>query len=184
MDDYDISDFDGRYRADRGVNAQFFTLPMQDHAATAEQGRPIFKDTEFVKIIAAGNANNIVERKATDEDRQRFRRQYELYRQGKDDQLVGTPLTEVAWLTRSQVAELAHFHVRTLENLAGMDDSMCSRHAGLYDLKQRANAALAAAGDMAPVTKLQEENAKLAEQVEALTLQLKALMEEGKKKSS
>ena len=61
-EDYDLRDFDGRFRADQGVQARFYTLPMQDHAATAEHGRPMFKDTEFVEILAAGNANNIVKR--------------------------------------------------------------------------------------------------------------------------
>jgi len=182
-EDYDLRDFDGRFRADQGVQARFYTLPMQDHAATAEHGRPMFKDTEFVEILAAGNANNIVKRKATDEDRQRFHRQYAMFRRGVDEQLVGTPLTEVAWLTRSQVEELAYLRIKTLEALAGMDDNICGRHAGLYDLKKKATVALEAAGDMAPLTKLQEENSELARKVEELTLQLKELTEASKKKA-
>lgn len=172
--DYNVDDFNGRFAGDRSVNARFYTMPMPDRAASAEAGRPMFRDVEFVEIVAAGNANNIVQRKVTDEDRHRFARQYEMFRQGHSDQVVGTPLTEVAFLTRSQVEELAYMRIRSLEALADLDDNVCSKHAGLYDLKKKAKAAVDQAAGLAPITQLQEENAQLRKMVEELQAQMKA----------
>lgn len=180
MVDYNTDDFNSRYQADRGVHARFYTVPVEDRAASAEAGRPMFKDQEFIEIIAAGNQNNIVRRKASNEDRSRFSRQYEMYRRGVEDQLVGTPLAEVAWLTRSQVEELAYLRIRTLESLADLDDAVCTRHAGLYDLKAKAGAALDQAKGMAPLTALQEENEKLRNQVQTLENQVKQLQKTAK----
>lgn len=169
MFDGNIQDFDNRYAGDAGVHARFYNMPVKDEAASAEAGRPMFVDKEFVEIVAAGNANNIIKRKATSEDKNRFRRQYELFKQGNEDQLVGTHLNEVPWLTRSQVEELAYMKIRTLEALASVDDAMCAKVAGLYDLKKRASNHVQKAADAAPLEALHAENEDLKNKVAALT---------------
>lgn len=178
----DVNIYNSRYSADAGVHARFYTQPVKDEHASAEAGRAIFKELEFVEVITPGNQTNIVRRKATDEDRRRFHRQYHLFSTKAESQVVGTPLSEVAWLTRTQVAELAYLNIRSLEQLANLDDNSCAKFAGLYDLKNRAKAAMASATDMAPFTKLQEENETLKNQVAALTEQMKELLESQKKK--
>jgi len=173
--EFDVSDFDNRYAGDRGVHARFYHHPQQDHEASASQGRPVFKDTVFVEIIAAGNSTNIIKRPARNQDKQRFARQYEAFMNGRGDELVGTPLTEVTWITRSQVEELAYMRIRTLEQLAGVSDSVCGKYAGLYDLKRKAEAALSVAESSAGMTALVEENEKLKEQAEEQSEQIKTL---------
>lgn len=171
----------GRFAADRGVHARFYLKPMVDKAASAEAGRTIHKEVEFVEILAAGNPNNIVHRRATNEDRNRFREQYTLFREGSEEQLTGTHLTEVAWLTRSQIEELAYLRIRSLEQLASVSDEVCGRNVGLYELKKKAAAVLAAATSEAPLHQLRAENEKLLKQVEELTEQLKILLADQKK---
>ena len=179
--DYNVEDFDSRYQADRGVHGRFYIQPCEDRRASAEAGRAIFKDVEFIEIIASGNQNNIVRRKATEEDKMRFRRQYEMFQKGCEEQLVGTPLKEVAWLTRSQVEELAYLRLYTLEALANVSDDTCGKHAGLYEIKRRAQSALEQAEGMAPLTQLQEENAQLKKQLVSLQQQVKELAKAEKK---
>ena len=174
--DHDINDYNSRYAADRSVYARFYTKPEKDDAASAEAGRPIFRDREYVEIRAAGNANNVIQRKASAEDKRRFARQYELYKQGDADQIVGTPLAEVPWLTRSQVEELAYLRIRSLEALAGLSDEICSKYAGMYDLKRKAVAAVEAAEKAAPFTALAEENKVLKEELAALKQQMNELI--------
>lgn len=168
--DGDISHFDpnNRYLGDKGVHARFYNMPVKDEAASAEAGRPIFQDKEFIEIVAAGNANNIIKRKATAEDKQRFREQYGRFKDGDADQIVGTPLSEVAWLTRSQVEELSYMRIRSLEALANLDDSACAKVAGLYDLKKRAKAHVDRAAEAAPTEALHRENEELKNQLAAL----------------
>lgn len=180
--DYDINVFNGgRYAADKSVYARFYTQPVQDDAASAEAGRPIFRDVVFIEIRAAGNQNNIIKRKATREDMGRFARQYELFKQGDGEQVVGTPLTEVPWLTRSQVEELAYLRIRSLEALASLSDETCSKYAGMYDLKRKAAAALEAAEKAAPMTALAEENKQLKGELEVLKQQMNELIAASKK---
>lgn len=178
--DYNHDDFTGRYAADKAIMARFYIEPVQDRRASAKEGRPIFEDTEFVEIIAAGNKNNIVRRAATDDDRARFARQYAKFLEGHKEQHVGTPLKETPWLTRSQVEELAHLSIHTLESLANLDDAACARYTGLFDLKRKAGASLEQAKGIAPATALLEENEKLKNQVAALSEQVKKLAAEVK----
>lgn len=173
LNDFDDLTFSrGRFAADAGVHARFYTLAVQNEEESAKAGRPIYADKEFVEIIAAGNANNIIKRKATEEDKQRFHRQYEIFCRDKEasgDQLVGTPLTEISWLTRSQVAEFAYMHIHTLEQLAHLDDNTCSRRAGVADIRRKAKAHLEASDKAAPMT-------EMAQQIETQKAQMQELM--------
>lgn len=171
----------GRFAADKAVHARFYTKPVVDKAASAEAGRTIHKEVEYVEILAAGNPNNIVHRRATREDRSRFEKQYSLFKQGNENQVTGTHLAEVAWLSRSQVEELAYLHIRSLEQLANVSDEVCSRTVGLYELKKKAAMVLERAAGEAPLHQLQAENERLAKQVEELTAQLASFIESQKK---
>lgn len=179
--DFDVGDFQDRYAADKGVHARFYTFPEQDKKASAEAGRPIFKDVEYVEIMAAGNSSNVIRRPARDSDRHRFPRHYAAFQQGKGEEIIGTPLSEVPWITRSQVEEFAHLRIYSIEALANLDDSTCGKFAGLYDMKRKAAAYLKAAEDAAPTTALMEENEALRSRLEASEQQVKELAEAVKK---
>jgi hypothetical protein len=164
--EYDVKDFEDP-NCNKGVYARFFMYPKEDQAASAEAGRPIFKEIEAIEIVAAGNSNNIVRRPASDLDKQRFHAQYALFKSGDAHQLVGTPLTEVPWITRSQVEELLYRKIRTLEDLAGMSDAACNVP-GMYDLKRKATAWLEKAEEAAPFTAMQAEMSALRAELAAM----------------
>jgi hypothetical protein len=164
--EYDVGDF-SRENDNRGVYARFYYAPVKNEEASAAEGRPVFVDKEFIEIIAAGNSTNIVGRKATDMDKRRFSKEYSLFKSGDDEQMVGTPLTEVPWITRSQVEELMYRKIRTLENLAELSDGMINAP-GMYELKRKAEAWLKKASEAAPFTAMQAE-------MEALRAELAAL---------
>lgn len=174
--DYDVSDFDDRFAADKSVYAKFYTHPVKNERASAEAGRAKFDEVEYVEIRAAGNANNIIQRPASDQDRQRFHRQYELFRAGQAEQTVGTPLTEIPWITKSQVEELAYVRICTLEALATVNDDVCQKMAGLRDLKNKAVTFMEAADKAAPLTALQAENDRLRKEMQEMQLQMKELL--------
>jgi len=179
--EYDVNDFNERYAGDKSVYAKFYTMPIKNESASAKEGRPIFEDREYIEIRASGNQNNIINRPADQLDRERFSRHYDLFKKGQEDQVVGTPLSEVTWLTRSQIEELAYVRIRTLEQLANVNDETCQRMVGLRDLKNKAVAFLENAEKAAPFTAMAEENEKLKQQVEALSVQMKELLEAKKK---
>lgn len=174
----DVNDFENRYAGDKGVHARFYMFPQKNEAKSASAGRPIFEDTEFVEIFAAGNSTNIVRRPARTMDRDRFRRQYEAFKAGTEDQVQGTPLHEVPWITRSQVEELAYLRIRTLEQLANVSDAACGKHVGLYDLKSKAQKALAAAEGAAPITELTKENEELKRRLDQRDKEMDTMKEQ------
>lgn len=174
----DVTDFENRYAGDKGVHARFYMHPQQDEQKSAAAGRPIFEETEFVEIIAAGNQTSIIRRPARQMDKQRFQRQYEAFKAGHGDSDYGTILSEVPWITRSQVEELSYLRIRTLEQLANVSDSECGKHVGLYELKSKAQKALAAAEGAAPLTELEQENKALKKTLDDQQSQMSKMQEQ------
>lgn len=157
----------------KGIHVRFYMHPVKDEAASIEAGRPVYKDVEFVEKFAPGNSNNIPRGKVTDMDRRIFAAQYAKFKQGDQEQIVGTPLTEWSLITRSQVEELAYIKCRTVEQLAEINDQACNAMPGLYDLKRKAKAFIERAKDNAPIEKLMKENADLLARVASLEESLK-----------
>lgn len=168
QNDFDPADFESRTAADKQVYVKFYVRPVPDEEASAKEGRPIYKDREYVEIRTPGNQNNVVQRPVSDMDRQRFRPQYAAFKAGESEQTIGTPLTEVPWITRSQVEELSHLRIRTLEHLSTVNDEVCGRISGLYKLKQRAVTAIEEASKHAPFAKLQKEKEEQDNKLAAL----------------
>lgn len=171
--DFDERDFESREAGDKHVYVKFYIKPVRDDAESDKEGRPIYRDREYLEIRTPGNATNIVIRPVTDMDRQRFRAQYQQFKSGESEQLIGTPLTEVPWLTRSQVEELAYLRIRTLEHLADLDDAVCNRIPGTYKLKQRAQKSIEEAKGNAPLVALQAEKEALTARIDALEATIK-----------
>lgn len=166
--EFDVEHFESREAGDKSVYVKFYIRPLRDEEASIEQGRPIYHDREYVEIRAPGNQNNVVMRPVTQMDKQRFRQAYQAFKAGDLEQDFGTPLTEVPWVTRSQVEELAYLKVRTLEQLVNVGDDVCTRIPGLFQLKQKATAAIAQAEKTAPFLKVQAENEAMKGELELL----------------
>ena len=164
--DFDVKDFDNRNNGN--VYPIFYWVPKNDEAASIAEGRPIFKDTEYVKIIVPGSSTSIVQKPVRDDDRRRFAAAYAKFKQGDPEQLIGTPLTEIPWLTRSQVEELAYLKVRTLENLADLNDSVCTNTPGMFDIKKKAQAWHKKAEEAKPFTAMSAEIEALRAEIAAL----------------
>lgn len=156
--DFDPQDFETREAADKSVYVKFHIKPVIDDVESDKAGRPVYKDREYVEIRTPGQQNNIINRPVTDMDRQRFRQQYQAFKAGSEEQLIGTPLTEVAWVTRSQVEEMAFLRIRTVEQLASLGDDVCGKYAGMYKLKQKAQQVIAEGEKNAPFAVLQAQH--------------------------
>lgn len=171
--DADHTHFESRSAGDKSVAARFYVQPMKDEAESAKQGRPVFKDVDHIEIIAPGNQNNIIRRRVTSIDIERFPMLYERFKAGHADVIEGTPLSEVPWIGRSMVEELNYLHIRTLEQLANLDDAVCTRFVGYHELKRRAQAFVEKAQSDAPLLALEEENKNLKESMAALEQMVK-----------
>lgn len=164
----DVTLFERREAGDNKVIAKFYMSAVEDTAASAEAGRPIFKEKEFIEIMAPGNLNNIVRRPASQQDRQRFPGAYRAFRAGNGEGVIGTPLSEVIWINKGQVEELSYNNIRSIEQLAVVDDTACARIPGLLTLREKAKHYLEVSKDSARFTKLEHENEELKNQIESL----------------
>lgn len=169
--------------SDKEVRVRFFMQPKQNKAKSKEAGRPIFEDREYITIFTPGNKDNIPVRPVTDIERRRFHDQYQAWLKHRDNEEVveGTPLSHWPGVTRSQVAELAYFNVRTVEELAAMSDSNAQGFMGIQLLRDRAKAYLKASETEAAAEQLRQaakEREELHSTIEALTARIAAMEDE------
>jgi hypothetical protein len=135
---------------------KFSLEPVQDQEETLKQGRPVFKDEEFIRIRIPGDKSGEVYRRIRPQDKQRFARAYAHWKStGEGERVVGTPLALWPAVTRSQVEELAYFGVKTVEALAGLADVHAQKFPGINALRDKAKRFVQAAADNAPMERMQ-----------------------------
>jgi len=168
--------------ADNNLFVRFHMGAVLDPVASQLAGRPKFKDCPFVMIAVPGDKSVVIDRPVWDDenepnsDTQRFPKAWAAFKNGVGDDIQsGTPLSEWAAVTRGQVEELAHFKVRTVEQLANLSDQNAQKFMGSLALRQKAQDWLRASEKTRPFDELRAEMAKKDEAVEALRAELVSL---------
>src|SRR4030095_1417545 len=165
--DSDIGLFTRPNAGDDQLFVVFYMGTLDNESRTLAEGRRIVDDVECVRIMIPGDKNNIIDRPVTADDRRRFPQQYQMFRDGKkdDDQLTGTRLRDWPYCSRSQVEELTYLGIKTVEQMAGLRDDVCSKAPGFRTLKDNAVAWLARAKDSAiaaqQAKRLEDQDVKL-----------------------
>lgn len=111
------------YKLDSQLHVQFYKHAELNSFRTREEGRKIFDEFVYVRIMAPANRLNVIERKASPEDLKRFPKQYAAFMRGEEQLASGTPLSELTTLTAAQVAELRSLKLDTVEQLAQLPDA-------------------------------------------------------------
>jgi len=154
---------------------KFYSRPTKDEEKSRAAGRAIFEDVVFINIKLPGDKNNDVNRMAFPEDIQRFPVHYERFRKGQE-QVVGTPINALPFLTEAQAESYKAMFIRTVEQLAGLPDVQAQTILGSVTHKQQAQAWL---DSFKGVERLREEyeaeKKSMAEQMAAMQAQLAAL---------
>jgi hypothetical protein len=156
------------------VYAEFYLYPVQDKAKSLEEGRPVFIDKPYVKIMVPGDKDNIVQRPVRITDQERWPKQWNAFVNRQEQPVDGTPLSEWPGVTRAQVEEMKFFGVHSVEQLASMPDSQAQKFMGIQALKQKAKDYIEAAKGNAPLEQLRAENEELRNRMEALEEMLKS----------
>lgn len=160
------------HKLDSALHVQFYKHAELNSFETQKQGRKIFEEHVYVRILMPANRLNIIERRATEEDRKRFRRQFVAFVEKGESLQLGTPLDQLPSISASQVLELKALKIDTVEQLAGMADATAQLlGTGGQELKQRAVKFLDRASNAetlsAEVKALREELAALRAQAAA-----------------
>jgi hypothetical protein len=153
---------------------RFYTEAVKNNFRSLNEGRAVFEDREMVEIIIAGDSKSVVNEIVTDNHRQRWAREYNLFKDGKEAVAEGTPVEEWAAISKSQAMELRSCHVRTVEQLANLSDNLLSRAVpmGGHALRERAKAFLSQAGDGAELAQALATVAEQQAQISALKKQV------------
>jgi hypothetical protein len=125
--------------ADSKLFVRFYVRSVRNEAKSLEANRAIFEDQVYINIKIPGDKNNDVNRVAFPEDIMRFPQHYERFKKNQE-QVVGTPLTALPFLTEAQIMEYATVYIKTVEQLAELSDVNAQKMMGSLDHKQKAQA--------------------------------------------
>jgi hypothetical protein len=130
----------------------------------SKDGVPIFRDVEYVTVRQPGNVDSIIYEldkwlnsvipselqsgRLHPDIAEYYRKAAKRFREGQEIPIEGTPIKTWPVLTPAQAETVLGIHVRTVEELANLaDDGVRRLGMGGMDLKNKAKAWLAAAGD-------------------------------------
>lgn len=143
---------------DKRLLVLFSIRPHQNKEKSLLEGRPIYDEREFVTIMVPGDKDTVIDRPATDMDKDRFSRQYAAFKNKNSQEAAsGTPLKAMTFLTAGQIKELEFFNCHTVEQLADLADNHAQRFMGIQQLKRMAQDFLRAAKEQAPLTAMRAE---------------------------
>jgi hypothetical protein len=145
------------FQGDDRLPVRFYMWADKDEEASLTEGRPIYRDVEYIQII--NSKDNILERPVRDTDKARWPQQYNAWKlSGKSEPgAVGTPLEHWPQLTRAQVEEYRYFKIFTVEQLADMPDSTGGPIRNFQKNKVAARAYVEAARGEAPLLRMQAQ---------------------------
>lgn len=167
---------------------RFETRTEEDRNASIEAQRKVYKDVDWVIVTPHGSRDfmenhadqwlkNIQSRAEVGqydmEWVQQFRKMYEMYKEGKEMPLDGTPLRMMTTLfTPAEIANMANVHVLTLEAAAAMNEETIGRLGmGSREWKHRAQEAIKlqdGKGGALKISALETENNDLKSRVSDL----------------
>lgn len=158
MEMFDIDPFKRVSQAeeDKNLLVKFYLHPVLDKKQTAEEGRPIYKEVEYIKINTPGSRDGFAGPARTT-DVQRFPEHYKAFKNRIEMPVEGTLLSEWPVISRSLCEELAFFNIKTVEALGTVADSEISRIRGGQGLKQKAKNWLKTTNKRATVARLEKE---------------------------
>ena len=180
----DISNPDSR------LAVKFYKRPVKLENESIEQGRPIFQEFDFIKILVPGDALTEIDTYVTEAHKTRFPIQWANYmnRQGSEIGFSGTPITEWPQISVSQAEELKGIKFHTVESVAHASDQQLQKIgmiAGMspHNFRERAKTFLNLASESADISKreeeitqLKEENAKIKAETDAKLAEMQSQM--------
>jgi len=175
---------------DARLHVTFYKRALEIKDETAAQGRPIFKEYDFVKILVPGDALNEIDTIAREGHKERFPRQWAAYvnKSGSEESFIGTPVSQWPLISISQAEELKGIKFHTVESIANCSDQQLQRIgmiAGMspYQFRDKAKSFLNLATESAEASKkeeelaqLKEENAKIRSETDAKLAQMQEQM--------
>lgn len=179
-------------------HVRFESRPVEDRVATVREGRKMYKDVDWVIVTPAGGKDVREDHAEAWLDKIKlqaesgqydwewardFRKMYEMFKEGKEMPVNGTPLAMCTTLfSPAEIQNCVGVQVRTLEDLANCNEEALGRIGmGARALKTRAQEAIRAGEGKESAIRieaLQVENDGLKQRVNDLTAVVEELREQ------
>lgn len=164
----------------RAELVQFFEKPIEFKKESEREGRPIFKNVTFIRIIIPGG--DILENKVNDHYKQKYAREWNAWLATKENLPQGMPLSEWPSLTLSQIEEYKYLKVYTVEQIADASDTLLQRMgANAREMRAKAQAFLKVNEDAAAAQRYAAENERMKLELLRLQEQIDALKAESER---
>lgn len=163
------------FSQDKRLHATFYSRAVPNRFRTQEEGRPVYEQKDYIRLMVPGDRNYELDVPATDHYQQRFPDQWSRYKRGQGESMDGTPLESWPALNVAQVAELRAMNVATVDQLAVMPDQLAQKMMGNFKLREKAQAFLEASKGTAQASKLEAELKKRDDDIAQMREQIAAL---------
>jgi hypothetical protein len=166
------------YGSDNSLMVTFYKETILLEHETEVQGKPVYKDFDYVHIVQPGGKSDIKRRVKLDgsggspPDPERFPRQWQQFQNKNVEVKDGLPLEQCPFLPKAEVMGFKASGVFTVEQLAGVPDSALHNF-GMTGRKYRdmAIAYMDRAEKNKDISALVSENAHLRSEMAALKAQ-------------
>lgn len=149
----------------------FYTKARHLKFRSDQEGRPVYKNVDYVRIQFPGQDKQVTEREVKDEDKQRFPAEWRAYQTGKEQVTEGIPLEDWPAVDPALRMTLQALAVRTVEQVASMDDNACQNIHGGMGLRRRAQLFLNEATERTKAANMQARNEQHVEASRSLAQQ-------------
>lgn len=117
-------EFVGARNPNTFLNATFYVKTLQNNFESEKQGKPVFYDETWIRILIPGRNDLAIDCPARQDHFNDYPMQYARFKnsQSEEAQTSGTPLSEWPAITRSQAEELRASKFYTVEQIANCSD--------------------------------------------------------------
>lgn len=167
-----------QYGDDTGLYVEFYMRPVKNEKRSLEEGRPIFEDREYIKILSPGDKTKQWDRPVrklpqgnVPSDLDRFSKQWLIFQRQGANVVEGTPITEWAAITRSDAESFKAMSIHTVEQMAQLGDHQLG-WTGARAMRDKAQKWLEKSKDGAEALRWAQEKQELQDQINALKNQM------------
>lgn len=158
-------------------HVRFFKHPVLQSFLSKKEGRPIYKDTNYIEIQIPGQKNQVVKREVQDKDKTEYAVEWNNFDDGGSGG-VGSPIDHLPGITPSKVMEMQSLGIHSIEQLVGLSET------GIQKLGHGARAFIKTGeqylGQTSEIDEVREQNEALAKQNRDLSAKVDMMMEQMK----
>ncbi|MDD4519893.1 MAG: hypothetical protein PHI50_03295 [Alphaproteobacteria bacterium] len=178
--DFNLFETATKTKENEGIYARFYDRVIKTNKID-EAGFPIFETCLYVEIKMKDNTTEIFNQRADKDKIKRFPLEYALYQQQKEQEHKGTPLSQYAFLSLSQIEALKARGIFTIQELSALEEEKV-RQLGIQKEVHLAQKFIDFTKNSAVLLKWEEQEKKLKDEIKTLQEKITVLSRKKNKK--